>query len=204
MDKSQTVYIVDDDKAVRDSLCAFLEAAGMAVEAFPSAHAMLKAYDPARSGCLLLDIQMPDMSGLHLQEELSAVGATLPIIFITGHADVSSAVKALKSGAYDFLQKPFDNKQLLELISKALDQESKNRAQQQQQVKVMERLDSLTPREREVMDYVVKGNPTKIIASELALSHRTVEIYRANLMHKMQCRSIAQLVRMVSDASTPL
>lgn len=199
----QEVHIVDDDDAVRDSLAVFLEAAGLPTRTYPGAKAFLAAFDPYVSGCLVLDIHMPEMSGLDLQEELLAVGAALPIIFITGHADVPTAVQALKAGAFDFLQKPFDNISLLGLINRALEQDRGNRVALRQQKEVRERLRTLTPRENEVLDYIVNGKATKVIAMELELSKRTVEIYRANVMQKMQARSIAQLVRKVSEANAP-
>lgn len=199
MDTTQQIHIIDDDEAVRDSLRLFLEAAGLPAATYPDAANFLGSYDPTFAGCLVLDIMMPSMDGLHLQEELMAVGATLPIIFITGHADVPTAVQALKAGAYDFLQKPFDNIQLLGLINKALEDDRNNRAAQRQQLEIRERLETLTPREREVLDYILNGKATKVIAYELELSQRTVEIYRANVMQKMQSRSVAQLVRMVSE-----
>jgi len=199
MDAIQVIHIVDDDEAIRDSLGTFLETAGFTSRGYDTAEAFLDSFDPAMAGCLILDIRMPDMDGLDLQEELLAVGATLPIIFITGHADVPTAVQALKAGAFDFLQKPFDNVQLLGLINKALEADRNNRASEQQQREIRERLQSLTPREKEVLDYIVNGKATKVIAIELELSQRTVEIYRANVMQKMQSRSIAQLVKMISE-----
>ena len=201
MNTNQVIHIVDDDESVRDSLGIFLDTAGLVAQGYANAEAFLDAFEPTMSGCLILDIQMPDMSGLHLQEELVAVGATLPIIFVTGHADVPTAVQALKAGAFDFLQKPFDNVRLLGLINKALTTDSNNRAALKQQTEINQRLQSLTPREKEVLDFIINGKATKVIAIELELSQRTVEIYRANVMQKMQSRSIAELVRMVSDVN---
>lgn len=198
MKSVQVVHIVDDDEAVSDSLQLFLQAAGLNTVTYSSAQDFLDAYRHEHAGCLLLDIHMPDMSGLHLQQELLAVGSTLPIIFVTGHASVSTAVQALKAGAFDFIEKPFDNLQLLGMVNRALEQDRQNRALLVQQTAVQERLQALTPRETEVLDYLLNGKATKVIALELELSHRTVEIYRANVMQKMQSRSIAHLVKMVS------
>lgn len=194
-----TVHIVDDDDAVRDSLALLLQTAGYATRCWADAEAFLRDYDSTLGGCLLLDVHMPSMSGLRLQQELQAVGAGLPIIFLSGHADVPMAVQALKGGAFDFLQKPCDNLQLLGVINKALEQDRQNRARQQQQHAVRERITTLTPREREVLQHIVGGKATKVIALELDLSQRTVEIYRANVMQKMQSRSVAQLVRLMSE-----
>ena len=199
MDKAQIVHIVDDDAAIRDSLSILLKTSGLNPLTSPNAQAFLKHYDPTKSGCLVLDIHMPVMSGLNLQDELLAVGTTLPIIFITGHADVESAVQALKAGAFDFLQKPFDNTELLALIKQALEKDRKNRAALVKQKHIRDRLQTLTPREKEVLDHIVDAKATKVIAIEMTLSQRTIEIYRANIMQKMQCRSTAQLVRLISE-----
>ncbi len=193
------VHIVDDDDAVRDSLALLLQTAGYTIRSWADAEAFLRDYDSSCGGCLLLDVHMPSMSGLRLQQELLAVGAALPIIFMSGRADVPMAVQALKAGAFDFLQKPCDNLQLLGVINKALVQDRQNREQHQQQYAVRERLATLTPREREVLEHVVNGKATKVIALELDLSQRTVEIYRANIMQKMQSRSVAQLVKLMSS-----
>jgi FixJ family two-component response regulator len=195
----QTVHIIDDDEAVRDSLGLFLLAAGLRVSIYPDAERFLNDYYPDMSGCLVLDVQMPSLSGLVLQEELLAIGSTLPIIFITGHADVPMAVQALKAGACEFLQKPFEKAVLLGHVRRALEEDVRNRQALGQQHQIRERLKTLTPRESEVLDYIVNGKATKVIAIELSLSQRTVEIYRANVMQKMQSRSVAQLVRMLSE-----
>lgn len=196
---TQRVLIVDDDEAVLDSLRLFLEAAGLAVDTWTDPTAFLADWQPERRGCLLLDCRMPSMSGLDLQEGLLAVGSSLPIIFITGHADVPTAVQALKAGAFDFLQKPFDQADLLDLIRQAFALDQRNAQLREQHRELRERLASLTPREREVLDGVVEGKATKVIALDLKLSQRTVDIYRANVMQKMQTRSLAQLVRSVAE-----
>lgn len=193
------VYIVDDDEAIRDSLEAFLQSAGFATRAWPDAEAFLRDYRPSMRGCLLLDIRMPAKSGLGLQQDLAAVESLLPIIFITGHADVGSAVRALKAGAFDFIEKPFDNARLLELVRQACALDARRREEERQREEVLDRLRSLTPRETEVLDGIVNGKATKVIALDLGLSQRTVDIYRANIMQKMQARSVAQLVKTVSE-----
>lgn len=195
----QTVHIVDDDDAVRDSLALFLQSVGLTARSYASAGEFLLEFDATTSGCLVLDVHMPAMSGLRLQQELIAVGAALPVIFMTGRAEVPMVVQALKAGAFDFLQKPCEHVQLLGLINKALERDRENRAQLSQQKAVRERLHTLTPREQEVLDYIVNGKATKVIALELDLSQRTVEIYRANVMQKMQSRSVAHLVKMISE-----
>lgn len=195
----QRVYVIDDDEAVRDSIRMLLESAGFKPAVYSDADSFLKDYRPEMSGCLVLDIQMPAISGLMLQEELLAIGSGLPIIFVTGHADVRTAVQALKAGAFDFIQKPFDSNTLLGHVQRALDVDADNRRALRQQQQVRERLQTLTPRETEVLNYIINGKATKVIAIELSLSQRTVEIYRANVMQKMQSRSVAQLVRMISE-----
>ncbi|MDT8397797.1 MAG: response regulator [Pseudomonadales bacterium] len=197
----ESVFIVDDDEAVLDSLRVFLEASGFAVKTYASPESFLDDYHVELRGCVLLDIQMPTMSGLGLQEDLVAIGSVLPIIFMTGHADVPTAVQALKAGAFDFIQKPFDNGRLLELVARAFEVNRQDRQVLEQQQRIKARLQTLTPRETEVLDYIINGKASKVIASELNLSQRTVEIYRANVMQKMQARSVAQLVRSISEFS---
>jgi FixJ family two-component response regulator len=193
----QLVYIIDDDEAVLDSLGIFLEAEGLQNQTYADPRHFLANYHRDMCGCLVLDIQMPALSGLGLQEELVAIGSMLPIIFITGHGDIPTAVQAMKAGAFEFIEKPFDHKLLLDHISRAFKLDAKNRSALMQQQQVRQRLDTLTPREREVLDHIVAGKATKVIAVELGLSQRTVEIYRANVMQKMQSKSVAQLVTML-------
>lgn len=197
----QQVYIVDDDDAIRDSLGLFLRSAGLSTREYGDADSFLRDYHPGMSGCLLLDIRMPVKSGLGLQEDLCAVGSLLPIVFITGHADVSSAVQALKSGAFDFIEKPFDNARLLEVVRQAFALDARQRQAARLENEMRERLGTLTPREAEVLEHIVDGKATKVIAAELQLSQRTVEIYRANVMQKMQARSVAQLVKMMAQTN---
>ena len=199
-DHRPTVFIVDDDAPVRDSLSMLMKSVGLEAETFASAMEFLEHYDADRPGCLVLDIQMPGMSGLELQEQLNAMHAILPIIFITGHGDVPMAVSAIQHGAADFIQKPFRDQDLLDRINKALEQDQHNRETLLAIRGIEERLASLTPREREVMELIVEGRPNKVIAGDLDVSQRTVEIHRARVMEKMQASSLAHLVRMVMRA----
>ncbi len=194
-----TVYIIDDDEGVLDALSTYLGATGLRTRVWSNPHTFLDDYRNEWSGCVILDIQMPAISGLGLQEELVAIGSALPIIFMTGHGDVSTAVKAMKAGAFEFIEKPFAHEVLREHIRRAFELDGQKRQAVGQQRQIRERLDMLTPRETEVLDHVINGKATKVIAIELSLSQRTVEIYRANIMQKMQSRSVAQLVKMLSE-----
>jgi two-component system response regulator FixJ len=200
MANGESVFIVDDDEAVRGSLAALLEAEGYAAEAFESAGAFLASDALGRPGCLIADIRMPDMDGLELQEELVRRGAPLPVIVVTGHGDVPLAVRAMKAGAIDFLEKPYDEAVLLNGIRRALNaaQEASERAAAAQEATA--RMASLTERERQVLDLLSAGRPNKVIAYELDISPRTVEIHRARVMDKMAAKSLAELVRMVVSA----
>lgn len=194
-----TIFIVDDDAAVRDALKLLLRSVGQAVETFGSAQEFLDAYSEDRPGCLVLDIRMPGMSGLELQQKLNEKHSILPIIFITGHGDVPMAVEAMQAGAVDFIQKPFRDQDLIDRINQALEKDGSNRAALGERNDIRRRLDTLTPREREVLDLVVHGKANKVIAGDLKLSQRTVEIHRARVMEKMQASSLAHLVRMVLE-----
>ncbi|HLS80892.1 MAG TPA: response regulator FixJ [Steroidobacter sp.] len=194
-----TIFIVDDDAAVRDALKLLLRSVGQAVETFGSAQEFLDAYSEDRPGCLVLDIRMPGMSGLELQQRLNEKHSILPIIFITGHGDVPMAVEAMQAGAVDFIQKPFRDQDLIDRINQALEKDSSNRAALGERNDIRRRLETLTPREREVLDLVVHGKANKVIAGDLKLSQRTVEIHRARVMEKMQASSLAHLVRMVLE-----
>lgn len=202
VEQSQTVFIVDDDDDVRDALKEVVESVGLNAQLFSSAQSFLEAYEPGRSGCLVLDIRMPGMSGLELQTELNKRGSTLPIIYVTGHADVPIAVKALKNGAVDFLQKPFHDQQLLDHINAALRRDADVREQLEKRSCIEQRMAMLTAREREVLDLVVAGNPNKKIAEELGISNRTVEIHRSNAMAKMEVSSLPQLIQTLLQAET--
>lgn len=173
-----------------------MKSVGHDYEIYHSANDFLEGHGNDRAGCLVLDIRMPGLGGLELQEKLNEMGSTLPIIFITGHGDVPMAVEAMQKGAVDFIQKPFRDQELLERISEALKTDQKRRSARDQKAAVVEHLGKLTKREREVMDLVVTGKPNKVIAYELGVSQRTVEIHRARVMEKMQARSLADLVRM--------
>jgi FixJ family two-component response regulator len=195
-DQQGTVFIVDDDQAIRHAMRLLMQSVGLTAEVFPSADDFLERFDRGRAGCLVLDIRMPGLGGLELQERLLALGSAMPVIFITGHADVPMAVQAMQKGAFDFIQKPFRDQDLVERITKALTTDRRVRSEQQRRKDIEERVGKLTNREREVMDLVVTGKPNKVIAYELGVSQRTVEIHRARVMEKMQARSLADLVRM--------
>jgi len=191
-----TVFIVDDDAAIRIAMQALMDSVNMEHEIFGSADEFLENVSDQRPGCLVLDIRMPGLGGLELQEELIKRKSTLPIIFITGHGDVPMAVEAMQKGAVDFIQKPFRDQELLDRIREALATDEERREIQQRHAEVTTRIDRLTKREREVFDLVVTGKPNKVIAYELGVSQRTVEIHRARVMEKMQARSLADLVKM--------
>ena len=191
----QKVYIVDDDEAMRDSLIWLLEGEGFAVESFASAEAFLAHQESAVAVCLVLDVRMPEMSGLELQERLANQGSTLPVIFITGHGDVPMAVSALQRGACDFVQKPFADQDLVTRIKRALSLDCQAAAQRVQEAALRERASHLSPRELEVMHLVVEGKLNKQIADELQISMKTVEAHRARVMEKMKARTLADLVK---------
>ncbi len=195
-EKQPTVFIVDDDPAIRFAMQALMDSVNVEHEIFASGDEFLENVDEHRAGCLVLDIRMPGLGGLELQEELLKRGSTLPIIFITGHGDVPMAVEAMQKGAVDFIQKPFRDQDLLDRIREALKTDQERREEQQKHTEVAQRLARLTNREREVFDLVVTGKPNKVIAYELGVSQRTVEIHRARVMEKMQARSLADLVKM--------
>ena len=193
------VYIVDDDDAVRSALKLLVKSVGLPVEGYSSAPEFLSHYDSHRGSCLVLDVRMPGMSGLELQQELNQRGAIIPVIFITGHGDIPMAVEAMQHGAFDFLQKPFRDQDLIDRIQRALARDATNRQQLQQGDRIREHLASLTPREQEVLKLLVSGKQNKVMAAELGVSQRTVEIHRARVMEKMEAHSVAQLVRMVIE-----
>jgi two-component system, LuxR family, response regulator FixJ len=194
--RKPTVYIVDDDDGMRRALTILMGTVGYNGVPFARPTEFLAKYDAAQPGCLVLDVRMPEMSGLEVQQQLNRSGAMLPVILITGHGDIPMAVQAMKDGAFDFLQKPFRDQELLDRINAALKQDAENRAIIERHADLKRRAESLTPREREVMALVVDGRANKVIAIDLGLSERTVEIHRANVMDKMGARSIAHLVKM--------
>lgn len=193
------VFIVDDVKAVRESIRALVESVGLTAEAYASFPEFLDAYDPDRPGCLVLDVRMPDVSGIDALEKLKAQRTTIPVIIITAYGDVQTAVRAMKAGAVDFLEKPFNNQVLLDRIQRCVVQNSANRLKRLKGEKVLARLALLTPRERQVMDLVVAGKPNRAIAEELGISRRTVEVHRARVMRKMQADTVQTLMRMGVD-----
>ncbi|WP_295884473.1 response regulator FixJ [uncultured Thiohalocapsa sp.] len=200
MSREETVFVVDDDQAMRSSLQWLIESMGMRVETYDSAQAFLDAYYPGRAGCLLLDVRMPGMSGLELQAYLAKREHRIPVIIITGHGDVSMAVKAMKNGAVDFIEKPFDDEALIVSIRNALQHDEKQRALRAQRADIAARMAELTPREHEVMTMVTDGRSNKEIATALGVSAKTVEVHRARVMDKMRADSLAELVRMVMIA----
>jgi RNA polymerase sigma factor (sigma-70 family) len=199
------VYIVDDDEAIRDSLAWLLEASGIEVETYSCAADFLAGYRPTSPCCLVLDIRMPGMSGIELQDRLLAQGERIPIVFITAHGDVPMAVRAVKKGAVDFIEKPFNDQQLIDLIGRALQQEEALQRDRQAETRATTRLDLLTPREKEVLELVVAGKLNKTIADQLGISIKTVETHRAKVMEKMQAKSLADLIHsaLAARATSP-
>jgi len=194
-----TIYVVDDDEGVRNSLRFLLKSVGLTTRTLASAREFLDTYKPGQPGCVVLDVRMPGMSGLELQQQLNLRGAIIPVIFITGHGDIPMAVEAMQHGAFDFLQKPFRDQDLIDRIQRALERDTRNRATLAQHDRVRVQFDSLTPREREVLTLMTRGKPNKVMAADLGVSQRTVEIHRARVMEKTGAESLAQLVRMVMD-----
>lgn len=196
MSAEQTAYIIDDDEAVRDAIGMYLDTMGIRHALFSSATDFLETFSDDLAGCLILDVRMPRMTGLELQAELNDRGSRLPIIFITGHGDVPMAVQAMRDGAFDFIRKPFAEEELAGRITEAFGAEAAEREAHAGEVNLQEKLDSLSPREREVFIRVADGQANKFVAIELGISERTVEIHRAQVMRKMGARTLAQLVRM--------
>ena len=196
MSEEQVVYIVDDDCDVWESLVILMETVGQAFKEYESAHAFLQDYHEGMRGCLVADIRMPRMSGLELQEKLIDAGSLLPIIFITGHGDISLAVKAMRRGALDFIRKPFHEQNLLDRINEALDIEDGKRKVQMDKQQLVERFDSLSHRELEVLELVAQGKMSKVVADDLGISERTVEAHRSHIMHKLGIHTVAQLIRL--------
>ena len=196
MSEDQTIFVVDDEPDVRAALSMLIRSVGLNPEVYATPQDYLDAYDPERPGCLVLDMRMPGMSGLQLQEKLASIGLHPPIIMISGHGEISTAVQAVRSGAIDFLQKPVSDQTLLDRIQQALRLDAKNRKRFNEYRELHERYATLTPREREVMQGAIAGKLNKTIADELNVSTRTVEIHRAHVMEKMQARSFSTLVKM--------
>jgi len=196
MADERIVHVIDDDSAVRESLAFLLGAADIAVKTYDSAMSFLAALAGVEDGCIVTDVRMPEISGLELLQRLHDKAVQIPVIVITGHGDVPLAVEAMKLGAVDFLEKPFDEEVLLSSVRSAFERRKVTGEQEGKIAQVQARLDSLSPRERQVLDGLVAGNPNKTIAFDLGISPRTVEVYRANLMTKMEAASLSDLVRM--------
>ena len=192
-----TVFVVDDDPAFARSLCWLIESVRLRVEMHPSAQAFLDAFDPARPGCLLLDVRMPGLSGIELQQRLAARGGYhLPIVFVTGHGDVQMAVRAVQAGAFDFVEKPFNDQDLLDRVQRAIAHDAVQRERARDREALRALFDALTPREREVLDLVVQGQSNKAVANALGISAKTLEFHRARLMDKLHARSVTDLVKL--------
>jgi two-component system, LuxR family, response regulator FixJ len=191
-----TVFVVDDDEGVRESLRFLLKSVGLSTKVLGSAAEFLASHDANQPGCLVLDVRMPAMSGLELQQQLNLRGDTIPVIFITGHGDIPMAVEAMQHGAFDFLQKPFRDQELIDRLQKALAKDAHARSELKHRAQSLARFDTLTPREHEVLGLMVRGMPNKIMAAELGVSQRTVEIHRARVMEKTAAGSLAHLVRL--------
>ena len=192
-----TVYLVDDDEAIRDALSWLLQSRGVGCQTWGSAEEFLAAWAPDMAGCLLLDIRMGGMSGLELFDHLRGKGLTLPVIFLTGHGDVPMAVSALKKGAFDFVEKPFNDNELVNRVIEALDQDARNRASLADDASINARLATLTAREKQIMELVLAGKFNKVIADELQISMRTVEVHRAHLFEKMGVRTAVELAQLL-------
>jgi FixJ family two-component response regulator len=199
----QIVHVVDDDETVRDSLRFLLESLRLAVRTHASAREFLSAYDAGQSGCLVLDVRMPEISGLQLQEELAQRGIRIPIVMVTGHGDVPMAVRAMKSGAFDFLPKPFNGQGLIECVQRALAADVSYRQEDSQRRVAAEQLRLLTSREREVLNQLLAGRSNKLIARQLAISVKTVEVHRRNVKEKMAVHSVAELSALCHRAGVP-
>jgi two-component system response regulator FixJ len=194
------VHVVDDDESARESLAFLLESADLHVETYASAPAFLAALPDARPGCVITDVRMPEMSGQELVARLAAINARMPVIMITGHGDIPMAVEAMRSGVVDFIEKPFSEGRILDALKRALGAMTEASAAGADKAEILQRLETLSERERQVLDGVVAGHPNKVIARDLGISPRTVEIYRAKLMTKMHADNLAALVRMTLSA----
>lgn len=196
MNRKQTVFIVDDDEGIREGLALLLDTVDQDYELFDSAVEFLEAYEPSKVGCLVLDIRMPRMTGLDLQARLNEQHSTMPIIFISGHGDIPMAVEAMRRGALDFIRKPFREQDLLDRINEALEYEAGNREQHTSRQQLLKKVESLSERENQVFQRVADGALNKVIAFDLGISERTVEVHRSQVMKKLGVRTLAQLVRM--------
>jgi FixJ family two-component response regulator len=199
-DDEPIVYVIDDDESIRELLTWLMKREKLRVEAFGNAQSFLKAWRPNQPGCLVLDLFMPGMSGLDLQQYLNAHEVEVPVIFLSGRADVSRAVEAVKSGAFDFVEKPFDYKRIVALVRECLERDARLRSEREQRRLLADRVAGLTQREREVMDRVVAGQLNRVIAEELDISIKTVEAHRSHIMEKLGVSSLAELVQAVLEA----
>ena len=197
MTHNPTVFIVDDDQEVRDAIKLLMDSVGLAAETFESAQDYLERFDPLLNGCLVLDIRMKGMGGLDLQDRLALEETHPPIIIITGHGDVPMAVRAVKAGAVDFIEKPFNDQLLLDAVHRAIELDAEHRGRASRLADIQTRVQRLTPREREILEMVVAGNRNKVIAIDLNISQSTVEAHRAKVMEKMEARSLSELMRMM-------
>ncbi len=197
------VFVVDDDPAIRDSLDWLMQSVGLAVETFASAAEFLDNFDDKNAGCLILDVRMPGTSGLDLQEKVRLRCPNLPIIVITGHGDVQMAVRAMKAGAFDFIEKPFNDQTLLDRIQQAISSSSEAREEEARRNEILELMDTLTPRENEVLQMLISGRRNREIAEELGVSQKTVEVHRANVMSKLGVDRLADVVHMAMVAGLP-
>jgi len=196
----RTVFVVDDDEAALDSLVMLLKSDGLKTRGFASAHDLLAIFDPEMRGCVITDLRMPSMDGVELIKALRSAGCILPVIVITGHADVSRAVDAMKAGATDFLEKPYESEQILRAVRASLEENDAAVDASAARVRVQKRIASLTAREKQVLDLIMEGASNKVIAQTLEISPRTVEIYRANVMSKMRADSLSELIRVTLTA----
>lgn len=202
--KQAKIFVVDDDQAMCESMRWLIESVGMEVHTYNSAQKFLNEFDRTVPGCLLLDVRMPGMGGLELQKQLNDQGSKMPIIFVTGHGDVPMAVRAMKSGATEFLNKPFNDQILLDAINKAVASDVKRRSEESEREEVMENMAKLTARELDVLRLIVQGKPTKVIAADLELSVKTVDLHRAHILQKMEVRTISGVMYLVYAHDIPL
>jgi FixJ family two-component response regulator len=200
MDQPATVFVVDDDQAILKSVTRLLRLSGLTVVGFGSPAAFLEAM-PAGPGCVLLDQSMPELSGLEIQEKLAALDKSLQVVFVTGHGNVPTSVQAMKAGAFDFLEKPVNDEQLLEVVGRAIDHSARQQSEERERIEFLSRLSRLTPRERQVCDQVVQGQLNKQIAYDLGLSEKTVKVHRARFMRKLAVNSVAELARLIERSS---
>ena len=203
MTPEPTVFIIDDDNEVRDAIALLMRSVGLPVQGFDSARAYLEQFDPQRPGCLVLDVRMRGMSGLELQERLAAEPLHPPIVMITGHGDVPMAVRAVKGGAVDFIEKPFNDQALIDAVQRAIALDAKGRGEALELADIKERVERLTKREREILDQIAAGKRNKVIAYDLGISQSTVEAHRAKVMEKLGARSLSELMRLVMLVDPP-